>query len=278
VSALGRARPPLFLFLTALMVLIGCTSGSAGGRTELVVYAASSLTDAFPVIAGAFEDEHPDVRVIFNFSGSATLRSQLEFGAPADVYAAADSVQMGLAVGAGIVDSTIKVFASNSMAIVVPANEAVVNSPVDIGNPGVKVVLASDQVPAGAYTLEMLAKMDAARAAEGEPGFQSRVLSNVVSHETNVREVLAKVVLGEADVGFVYATDAARGPNRDRIEALAIPVAQNVTTNLFVGRVTDSNRRDLATEFIEFVTSNEGAIFLTDAGFGPAVPTRASGR
>jgi molybdate transport system substrate-binding protein len=259
------------------MALAGCASGTAGGRTDLVVYAASSLTDAFPAIADAFEDEHPDVRVIFNFSGSATLRSQLEFGAPADVYAAADSVQMGLAVDAGVVDPTIKVFASNSMAIVVPANDAVVKSLADIGNPGVKVVLASDQVPAGAYTLELLAKMDAARAAKGEPGFQLSVLSNVVSREANVREVLAKIVLGEADVGFVYATDAARGPNGDRVDVLTVPVPQNVTAQLFVGIVADSDRRNLAAAFIEFVTSDEGATILARAGFGPTVPAGAPG-
>jgi molybdate transport system substrate-binding protein len=265
----------LFLFLATvvtLAALTGCTSRSAAGRTELVVYAASSLTDAFPAIADAFEDEHPEVRIIFNFSGSATLRSQLEFGAPADVYAAADSIQMRLAVDAGVVDSTVKVFASNSMAIVVPANGAVVKSLVDIGNPGVKVVLASDQVPAGAYTLELLAKMGTARAVGGEPGFQSSVLSNVVSREMNVREVLAKVVLGEADVGFVYATDATRLANGNRVGVLAVPVAQNVTTHLLVGMVNDSDQRDLAAMFIEFATSAEGTTILTQAGFGPAVP------
>ena len=253
-SAPCRTQSLLFLFLATLATLAtlaGCASRTAGDRTELVVYAASSLTDAFPAIADAFEDEHPEVRVIFNFSGSATLRSQLEFGAPAHVYAAADSIQMGLAVDAGVVDSAVKAFASNSMAIVVPANGAVVKSLVDIENPGVKVVLASDQVPAGAYTLELLAKMGTARAADGEPGFQSSVLSNVVSRETNVREVLAKVILGEADVGFVYATDTMRGANATRVEVLAVPVAQNVTTHLFVGVVAGSDQGDLAAVFVE---------------------------
>ncbi len=278
VTAPRRARPLLFFFLAALVALAGCSSGTVGGRTELVVYAASSLTEAFPPIADAFENEHPDIRIVFNFSGSAKLRSQLEFGAPVDIYAAADSIQMGLAVEAGVVDPDIRVFASNTLAIVVPTDEAVVKSLVDIEKAGVKVVLASHQVPAGAYTLEMLAKMDAALAADGEPGFQSSVLSNVVSREANVREVLAKVALGEADVGFVYATDATRGPNGDRVDVLAVPVAQNVTTHLFVGVVADSEQRDLAAAFVEFVTSNEGATILTRSGFGPVAPAGAPGR
>ena len=255
--------------LAAVAAAFGCLQGPADERRELVVYAASSLTEAFPRIAEAFEARRPEAgAVVFNFAGSATLRSQLEFGAPADVFASADAAQMDLAVAAGVIDGAPAVFATNAVAVVIPREAARARRLEDLAEPGLRIVLASEHVPAGSYARAVLANLDAA-----DPGFADRVLANVVSEETNVREVLAKVVLGEADAGFVYATDAGGGPNADRLAVLPLPDGANVAASYVAGRVAGRPQPDDADAFIAFLASGEARAILAEAGFGaPAAP------
>jgi molybdate transport system substrate-binding protein len=252
----------LWLFLGA-----GC-EGSPTER-ELVVYAASSLTEAFQEMGEAFEADNAGVRLVFNFAGSATLRTQLQEGARADVFASADEQQMELAMEAELVsDNTAAfAFASNALVAAVSTLSDSVRTLADLGSPDVLVVLALPTVPVGAYTREWLRRMD--DLAEYGPDFSSRVLANVVSEETNVRGVLAKVSLGEADAGIVYATDVAARSD-DRVRAIPIPSGMSVVAVYPVALLRESREPELAQAFVNYLLSPEGQAVLQAHGFGPA--------
>ena len=192
----------------------------------LTVYAASSLTDAFKEIGTAFDAAHPGITTEFNFAGSPTLRTQLEQGAKADVLAVADEPNMQTALDKQIVGDTGSVFVKNRLAIIVPkSNPANLSSPTDLAKPGLKLVVAAADVPVGTYARNSIDKM-AADASFGA-GFSQKVLANVVSEEPNVKAVVAKVQLGEADAGIVYSTDVTPGVAGD-ITKIEIPDAYNV--------------------------------------------------
>src|SRR5438477_8030442 len=177
-------------------------SGSGG---EVVVFAASSLQDAFKQLAQNLKSQ--GINATFNFAGSQALAAQLAQGAQADVFASADDAQMQAAIASGaVVSGTQQVLVTNKLALIVSANNPKVKMLADLTKPGIKIVIADETVPAGKYTLDVLRRMSADASGYGYQ-FQQQVLANVVSKETNVRQVVAKVELGEADAGFVYATD-----------------------------------------------------------------------
>src|SRR5215475_10467943 len=190
-----------------LSVLVAAAAGGAtdggGKRRELTVFAATSLRDPFGKLAEAFEQAHPGVHVRFNFAGSQELRTQMEHGAPADVFASADLRQFDRARGGGLVGAP-KIFATNEPVIVVPrGNPAKVASLADLTRVN-RLVLGAPEVPIGSYTVQILDKASALYGAD----FRTRVEAKVVSHELNVRQVLNKVAMGEAEAGIVYRTDA----------------------------------------------------------------------
>ncbi len=260
---LARARVLSAVLLLAA-ITFACSQASTDARKELVVYAASSLTEVLPRIADAFEAQNPDAgSVVFNFAGSATLRSQLDFGAPADIFVSANAAQMDLAVASGVIEGVPIAFATNAITVVVPRGSPRIDQLDDLAEPGVRIVLASEQVPAGAYTRMVLANLNAAR-----PGLADGVMANVVSEETNVREVLAKVVLGEADAGFVYVTDATGGPNSDQVTVVPVPDEARVAATYLAGRVVGTGRSSSVDAFIAFLGSDESIAILADAGFG----------
>jgi molybdate transport system substrate-binding protein len=226
----------------------------------LHVFAAASLTDAFREIAAAYEKAHPGVRVELNFAGSQMLRTQIEQGAPADVFASADVVHAEALGRAGLLGPR-RLFARNALVVVVPAAGGKVGRLADLAGPGVKIVIAGPSVPAGRYTSEVLARLGA------DPAFAARLQANVVSHETNVRAVLSKVVLGEADAGFVYATDAAAAKGKVRI--LEIPPRDNVTSEYPIAAVSRSAAPGPAQHFIALVMGAEGQAILRKHGFAP---------
>ncbi|HWO71971.1 MAG TPA: molybdate ABC transporter substrate-binding protein, partial [Dehalococcoidia bacterium] len=191
------------------LVLVGLLAGAAcGGETgqgaggsevrgRVTVFAAASLQDAFSEIAASFEDRHPGVEVEFNFGGSPTLRAQLEQGARADVFASANAEQMELARNSGVVEAESATFARNALVVITPSsNPGRVDAPADLGKRGLKLVLAHPDVPVGDYSRRAISAM-AADAAFGT-GFEAAVLGNVVSLESNVKQIVAKVELGEA--------------------------------------------------------------------------------
>jgi len=162
----------------------------------LTVFAAASLTGPFSDIGKRLEATYPGLKIIYNFGGSPTLRMQLEQGARADVFAPADAVQMELAAGSGIVQGATPMFAKNRLVVIVPRdNPGHVTSFRDLARPGLRLDVAAPAVPVGNYSRQALRQASAAYGAD----FASRVLRNVVSEEENVRQVVAKVQLGEAD-------------------------------------------------------------------------------
>ncbi len=230
----------------------------------MTIFAAASLTDAFREIGASFETTHSGLTIIFNFAGSQALRTQIEEGAQADIFASANAKEMETLVSAGFVDgATPKIFLTNQLVLILPAeNPARIQGLEDLSEPNLKLVLAAEDVPVGNYSRQALELMNSVYGAD----FKDRVLANVVSNEDNVRQVLAKVQLGEADAGIVYKSDATSAPDLKRIE---IPAELNVLAAYPIAPLSESPNLALATEFIEYVLSAEGQAVLHKWGFLP---------
>jgi len=267
------ARRPLALVAALLAALaLACGGDSAADSTadgslrgRITVFAAASLTEAFEEIATRFEALHPATEVVFNFAGSPTLRLQLELGARADVFASADQAQLARAQASGSVRADDAVFASNTLVVILPAaNPAAIEALADLKRDGLKLVIADEAVPAGAYTRELLAAL-AADPAFGA-GFADAVLANVVSLESNVKQVVAKVELGEADAGIVYRSDVtpAVAPRLARIE---LPAALNVRAEYAVALTRDAANAAVARAFVDFLLSPAAQAVMRQHGF-----------
>lgn len=230
----------------------------------LTVFAAASLTDAFTEIGQNFEAANPGVTVTFNFAGSQALRTQIEEGAPADIFASANKTEMDNAIkGSFIAEDAPQIFLNNKLVVILPADSAdAVSKLEDLANPGVKIVLAAEDVPVGKYARQALDTMNGSFGG----GFKDKVLANVVSNEDNVKQVVAKVQLGEADAGIVYTSDAVAASELKTIE---IPTELNVIAKYPIAKLTQSPNSDLADAFIAYVLSSEGQAVLQKWGFAP---------
>ena len=272
----GRRVLAAAVCLVILPGLFGCGSsasegGGGGGGAEsgggtLTVLAASSLTDAFGELAGRFEDQNPGVEVKQSFESSSTLLTQIQQGAPADVFASASEEEMDTAVKGNLTQGEPEVFVKNREVVMVPKdNPAGIEDFRDVGKPGVKLVLAEEGVPAADYALEILDKAD----EEYGSGFQKDVLSNVVSREADVRASVNRVVVGDADATFGYASDYTPDV-RDRVEVVPIPPDLNIIATYPVAALRDAKEPDLARAWVDLVTSDEGQRVLEKWGFEPA--------
>ncbi len=255
--------------LILALLLAGCApmrapSAEPAGET-LTVMAAASLKDAFEQMAVDFAVERPQTTLIFNFAGSQQLAQQLAEGAPGDVFASANQRQMANAIESGrVAMGAPAIFARNRLVVAIPAdNHAAIESLQDLARPGIKLVLAAEAVPAGQYALEFLAKASA--TAEYTAAYSPTVRSNVVSYEANVRSVLTKIALGEADAGIVYASDAP--PSNAQVATLAIPDALNVLAEYPIAVVVDSAYPEAAQAFVDYVRSDAGQATLEQFGF-----------
>ncbi len=233
---------------------------------ELLVFAASSLTDTFTAVGDAFHAAHPGVTVTFNFQSSSALATQIDEGAPADVFASANDAQMRVVTDAGNANDPV-IFATNSPVIVVPAGDDKVRSLEDLAKDGLRLVLAEQDVPVGKYARAVLT--NASTAGGLGTDFSDRVLANLRSNEPNVRAVLTKVQLGEADAGIVYATDAAIAGHD--VDVVDIPDAYNVVASYPMAVAKDAGNPEAANAWVAFVLSSEGQAILRSFGFG-AVP------
>jgi molybdate transport system substrate-binding protein len=256
----------VFIFLVLIAVSIGFVSISAQESQTLTVFAAASLTDAFAEIGDTFKADHPGVEIIYNFGGSSALATQLvEGGAPADLFASANSRQMQVAQDGGRIAGQPVTFVKNRLVLIVPAeNPAGIQSLRDLANPGVKLVVAAEGVPVRDYTNAMLDRL-AADPLYGET-YRTAVVGNIVSEEENVRQVSAKVALGEADAGVVYRSDVTPDIN-DAVLALPIPDSLNTLATYPIAVTTDSANANLAEQFIDYMISDTGQDTLVKWNF-----------
>ncbi len=274
LTASIRSLPTLFSLLVSLpSLIVACAAPPAPQTSDfptaatprtLTVFAASSLLDAFTDLGKAYEAGHPGVTVAFNFDGSASLRAQLEQGAVADVFASANQKEMDTVTAAGLVaGGAAKPFASNLLVVILPAdNPGNVQTLADLARPGLRLTLAAEEVPVGSYSRQVLENLNAQYGAS----FKEGVLANVVSDESNVKQIVAKVNLGEADAGLVYATDARAAP---ALQTLAIPAEYNVTARYPMAALSAAPNPALAADFVAFVLSPAGQTVLQKWGFLP---------
>lgn len=263
-TALRHRMKAAASLLFALALLLGaCAKAPAATPSRaLVVFAAASLAEAFDQIGPAFEAANPGVTLKFNFSGSQTLRAQIEQGAQADVFASANAREMEtLAAGGFIAEDGAHIFLTNQMVVIMPAgNPNGLARLADLGAPGMKIVLASPDVPAGDYSLQLLDRLEVVLGA----GYKAGVLANVVSYENDVKQVVAKVRLGEADAGIVYRSDAVAAPG---LETLTIPPETNIIARYQLAALAQSKNPDLARAFVNYLFSPAGQAALSQAGF-----------
>lgn len=257
------------LAATALILgLAGCASGTvdnAGNQSpsassttsepsgEITVFAAASLKTTFTTLAEKFEAAHPGTTIKLSFAGSADLVTQLTAGAPADVFASADTKNMSKLQDADLVADTPVDFATNTLEIAVPpTNPAAVHSLADLAEPGLKLVICAPQVPCGAAT----------KAVEESAG----ITLAPVSEESSVTDVLGKVTSGEADAGLVYLTDIKTAGGK--IKGIKFPESSAAVNIYPITTVSTSKNKVLADAFITSITDAAGQKVLTDAGFG----------
>lgn len=244
-------------FLVAVMLVANaCGSEEPAAPDSITVFAAASLTEAFTQIAAIYEDQH-GTTVRLSFGPSDGLATQIQEGAPADVFASASSKWMdAVAENPGVVDRSD--FARNLLIVITPAdNPAGVHSVGDLGRPGIKLVLAAEGVPVGDYAREMLANA----------GVAAEALANVVSNEDDVKGVVQKVALGEADAGIVYRTDVTAAVAGD-IAVVQVPDDINVIAVYPIAAVDGGPGASLAAEFVTYVLG-PGQAVLQEAGFLP---------
>ena len=258
-----RSRIRLAAVLAAAaLVLAACGGddsggGSSGARSPsgIKVFAAASLTAAFNELGPQFTAANGGTRVTFNFAGSQALATQIQQGAPADVFASADIPNMDKVKD---LVATPQNFASNRLAIVVEqGNPKGVRSLDDLASGDLKVVLAAEEVPAGKYAKQILD--------------QAGVTVRPVSQEDNVKAVVTKVSLGEADAGIVYVTDVTAGG--DKVDGVQIPDDQNVTATYPIATVKAGKDQAGAQAFMDLVLSDEGQQVLKQHGFRPPPTT-----
>jgi molybdate transport system substrate-binding protein len=255
----------------ALMVISvpALATRSATQDPETVtIYAAASLTEVFRDLGKVLEQRHPGLTVRFNFAGSQQLATQLEQGAPGDVFVSADQRWMEYAKEKGLVEGESPVFAGNRLVVIVPgSNPAHIERLEDLSRRGTKVVMAAQVVPAGKYSRETLAKL--ARASGFPAEYDRRVLANVVSQEETVKNVVAKVQLGEADAGLVYRSDVTPPVSR-QVRVFDIPDQFNLIATYPIAVLKSARNPSAGRQFIALLLSEDGQQVLRRHGFLPA--------
>jgi molybdate transport system substrate-binding protein len=247
----------ILVALAALAVLIAAAQPVAAAPKpsgEITVFAASSLTESFDAIAKQFEKKYPDVTVKFNYDASSNLATQINQGAPADVFASADQDNLQKTIDAGTVTPPPVVFAKNRLEIAVEkGNPKKIKSLADLQRSGLVVVLCADQVPCGKYAAQSLA--------------MAGVSISPASKEENAKATLSKVSIGEADASIVYVTDVKA--SKGTASGVKIADKQNVIATYPMGVVKQSQNATAAKAWVQFVESKDGQKTLRKFGFLP---------
>jgi molybdate transport system substrate-binding protein len=262
--------------LAALLAAAACAAPgpgpSASSGRELVVFAAASLSKPFNELGPPFGAANGGVKVSYNFGGTPQLRTQLENGARADVFASANREQMELAVKNGVVTGETPVFVRNKLVVAMQKeNPGRIERLEDLARPGLKLVTTQKTVPVGQYTQEALARMSADPAFGSD--FQARVNANVRSEEADVKQVVAKVQLGEADAAIVYATDVSARVAAE-VRTIAIPDRFNTVADYPIAQVKGSAQPELGRAFIAYLVSGAGREVLAKHSF--VVPEKSA--
>jgi molybdate transport system substrate-binding protein len=250
-----------FVSLASAVLLAACGGGagtSSGSPSSsslsgyIQVFAAASLTASFNALGASFHQANPGVGVNFNFGGTPTLVTQIEQGAPADVFASADTTNMDKLTADGYTSGTSRVFARNQLEIVVaPGNPKGITGLADLAKPGVIYITEGPTVPAGKYSLQALAT--------------AGVKVTPKSLETSVTAVISKIELGEADAGIVYTTDIQAAGSK--VQGVPIPAADNVIATYPIVAVKGTKSSAAANAFMDYVTSATGQSMLATFGF-----------
>jgi molybdate transport system substrate-binding protein len=241
------------------LVLLG-SPAAASNKPPATVFAAASLSDVFQEAARQVT-KRSGFEYRFHFAGSQQLAAQLEEGAPADLFASADDRWMGYASEHNLIDGSAKSFARNRLVVITPvSNPGRVDKLEDLARSGVKVLIATEAVPAGRYARQVLARLS------NGSDYGRRVLANVVSQEDNVKSIVTKVQIGEADAGFVYVTDVSSAM-RGRVRAISIPESTNVIADYPIAVPRDAQNLEAAKAFIDYLLSTDGQALLARYGF-----------
>jgi molybdate transport system substrate-binding protein len=229
------------------------TTTTVALKGDITVFAAASLTDSFKEIGTAFMKANPGATATFSFDASSALVQQITQGAPADLFASADTANMDKLTQPGLNGTPPVIFATNLLAVIVPkGNPKAIASVADLAKPDLKVVLCAAEVPCGKYANQILTT--------------AGVMVTPVSLEQNVKGVVTKVTTGEADAGIVYTTDVLAAG--DKADAVAIPATINVIAQYPIASVKTSTKTDITAAFVKFLLSTEGQAILAKYGFG----------
>ncbi len=270
---IAHIKSAILFCLVCCTLLTACSSslnlGSGNGNSSQItlnVFAGSSLTESFNEIANSYHTLHPNVTVQFNYGGSQNLVRQIKNGANCDIFASADFINMKKASDAGLVKHS-QVFVKNKQVVIVPiTNAAGIHSLHDLTKKGIKLDLAADVVPAGTYTRKILANMS--MSPEYGSSYKSKVLANVVSEEDEVKAVVQKIQLNEADAGFVYQSDVTPSV-ANKVIVITIPNNFNVIAQYPIATVKSSKYPKEAQDFMNYILSNVGQTVLKKHNFIP---------
>ncbi len=278
-------RPLVAGMLGLALIVAACSTGDGGGAPsppasqgdaaagsngpvpgDLTVFGAASLTGVLDRVKPSYEAGHPGLTVVVSTDSSAALATQIEQGAPADVFLSADTANARRLVDDGLTAGDPVPFAGNELTIIVPSgNPAGLTTPADLARPGVKIVAAGDEVPISRYAAQLVANL--AREPGYPAGFDAAYTANVVSREDNVKAVVAKIELGEGDAGIVYLTDAVAS---SRVQVIDVPADANVHATYAGVVVAESTQLTAARAFLDWLIGPDGQSILAGFGFGRA--------
>ncbi len=265
----------LLIFLLGSLLFVACSGTTSPASTvstpmpapvTLNIFAAASLTKAFTEISSQYHQLHPNIIIKPVYDSSATLEQQIANGAPADIFASADTTSMQKASQAGLV-GTSQLFAKNRLVVILPAsNPGHLTTLKDLANPGVKIDVANATVPVGKYARQVLSNL--AKSADYGPAYAVAALKNVVSEEQNDAAIVQKVQLGEVDAGIVYVSDINPSTSAQFL-SITIPDDVNVIAQYPIAVVKNSTHNSEAQAFITFVLSSSGQAVLKQFNFVP---------
>jgi molybdate transport system substrate-binding protein len=270
-----RLEWPAVAVLAALLVA-ACSSGGANvaapfaaaqspATGELTIFGAASLKGVLDKAKTEYEAANPGTTLMISTDSSSTLETQIEQGAPADVFLSADTTNPKKLVDGGFASGAAKVFAGNKLTVITPTdNPGGVSTPKDLAKSGLKVIAAGDEVPITKYATQLVANL--AKDSGYPANFADAYAANVVSKEDNVKAVVAKIELGEGDAGIVYVTDAAPS---DKVKTVDVPDSANVPARYAGLVVKASPNQDAASKFMDWFTGPDGGAILSSFGFLP---------